>query len=249
MKKTLVAVMLAAAFLTTSCISIIEELILNKDGSGTFTYTIDLGGLMEMGIFDQMRAMNEESENAEVQEAIEVDTVVSMYATQEASGTLGNFEDPDFWKKVTLKTVLSESKKIGTIAFELKFEDTKEIDYFMKNLAKVLETDETAGAIAKLGIIGSASGSPYSFSKKSVERQKQPVSQELTDAMNEEGAEMYKMMMTGGEYITIYNLPKKAKKVSNKNATLSDDKQKVTLKVDLLEYLEGKADLSNEVKY
>jgi hypothetical protein len=251
MKKTLILVVAVLSITMTGCISIIETLTLNKDGSGTFAYTVDLDGMMEMGFFDQMRAMGNEEIG---KEKIEIDTLVNIYESQKIAGTLAKLDDADFWKKVNLTTILSESRKKGKIEFKLDFDDVKEIDYFMKNFATALEGDETAGMVAQLGLGGSSKGSPYSVSKKwfskVVKRAKQESGDgEISKAMEQEGAEMYKMMLQSAEYVTVYNLPKKAKKVSNDDAIISKDGKKVTLKRSLLDYLEGKADLSNEIKY
>ena len=251
MKKTLILVVAVLSIMTTGCISIIETLTLKKDGSGTFTYTIDLDGMMEMGFFDQMRSMGNEEIG---KEKIEIDTLVNIYESQKIAGTLEKLDDAGFWKKVNLTTILSENRKKGKIEFKLDFDDIKEVDYFIKNFGTALEGDETAGMITQLGLGGSNSESPYSLSKKwfskVIKRAKQEKSEsEISKAMEQEGGEMYKMMFQSAEYVTIYNLPKKAKKVSNDNAIISKDGKKVSLKTSLLDYMEGKADLSNEIKY
>lgn len=250
MKKSLLLVVIALTVMATGCISIIEELTLNKDGSGTFSYTIDMTALMELGVMDQARAMSEEMDD----EAIELDTVMSAYQTLQDNGKLQDMEKPDFWKKVRMVSKISESKKIGEISFILDFDEIGEVDHFLKNISKLLESDETAGMLGSLGIMGSSeSGSPFSLKKKifskSLSRAKQESNSEIADAMEEEGGEMMKMMLQGAEYITIVNVPGKAKKVTNDDAVISNDGKTVKLSVDLLDYLEGSADLSNEIKF
>jgi uncharacterized protein YceK len=250
MKKIKLLVVVAITILATGCISIVEELTLNKDGSGTFNYSIDLTALMELGVMDQVRAMSEELGT----DAIEVDTVMSAYATLEAKGSLAEMDKPEFWKKVRMVSKISESEKIGKISFILDFDKIEEVDYFMKNISKLLETDETAGMLGNLGLMGTSDdGSPYNFKKKlfgkSLIREKQKGNSELTEAMEAEGGEMMKMMLQGGEYITIVNLPSKAKKVTNSKASTSNNGKTVTVSVGLLDYLEGKADLSNDIKF
>jgi uncharacterized protein YceK len=250
MKKIKLLVIVVITIMATGCLSIIEELTLNKDGSGTFTYSIDMTALMEMGVMDQVRSMSEELGD----EAIEVDTVIGAYATFEEKGSLADMDKPEFWKKVRMVSKISESEKMGMISFILDFDEISEVDYFMKNLSKLLETDETAGMLGGMGLMGSAdAGSPYNFKKKlfskSLIRAKQEGVSEVSKMMEEEGGEMMKMMLQGGEYVTIVNLPGKAKKVSNDAATTSNDGKTVKVAVDLLEYLEGKADLENEIKF
>ncbi len=245
MKKTLLLVLVAISILATGCISIIEELSLNKDGSGTFSYTIDMAALMELGVLNQARAMSEEGGE---QEAIEVDTVINAYASLDEKGQLTDMEKPDFWKKVKIVSKISESEKIGTISFILDFKQISDIDYFLNNIGKLFENDEMTGMLGSMNLLGNT-GSPYSLKGRSLSRAKQQANGEITEAMKEEGGEMMKMMLTGAKYITIYNLPGKASKVSNTTAEISNEGKTVKLEVDLLEYLEGKADLATAIKY
>ncbi|MFT6936354.1 MAG: hypothetical protein ACJA1N_000650 [Saprospiraceae bacterium] len=250
MKKLKLLVIVAITIMATSCISIIEELTLNKDGSGTFSYTIDITALMELGVMDQARSMTEEIGD----DKIEVDTVMNAYLTMEANGQLEDMEKPEFWKKVRLISKISEKEKVGNISFILDFDKIEEVDFFLKNLSKLLETDETAEMLGSMGLIGnSGAGSPFTFKKKlfskSLTRAKQESSSELSKVMEEEGGEMMKMMLQGAEYTTVVNLPGKTKKVSNAKSITSNDDKTVTLSVDLLDYLEGKADLSNNIKF
>lgn len=253
MKKTLLLVVVAITLIATSCISIIEELTLNKDGSGTYSYTIDMSGLLESGMLDQARA--EMSEEDVSEEVLELDTTINAYSMLQESGKLEEFDQPNFWKKVQMVTKMSESEKVGTISFVLDFDKLKEVDYFMKNMSKLLETDETAGMMASMGLTGSTeTGSPYSLKKglfsRVLKRAKQEGgNKELTKDMEEGGDEMMQMMLMGAEYTTIYNLPGKVKKVSNDQAMISEDGKTVTIKGDLLEQMEGKVDLSTSIKF
>lgn len=252
MKKTLLLVVVAISIMATGCISIIEELTLNKDGSGVFSYTIDMGALMEMGVMDQARAMSDEDLG---DEAMEIDTIIDAYAMLKETEQLEEMDQPKFWKKVKMVTKFSESEKVGKISFVLDFDEIDEVDYFMKNMSKLLESDETAGMLSSMGLTGSTdAGSPFSLKKslckRVLSRELQEANSTLTDAMEEEeGGEMMKMMLGGAEYITIYNLPGKVKKVSNDNATISDNGKTVTVKANLLEQMEGKADLSTTIEY
>ncbi len=66
---------------------------------------------------------------------------------------------------------------------------------------------------------------------------------------DESQKEMAKSMLEGMKYTIIFNLPSKAKNVSNKEAKLSDDKKTVTLACSLLDVMDKKAKLGNEVTY
>lgn len=249
MKKTLLLVVVTISILATSCISIIEELTLNKDGSGTYAYTIDMTALMEMGALAQARQMSDDMP----EDALELDTSVVAYDMLKGQGTLDDMDKPEFWKKVKMVSNISESKKVGEISFVLEFDDMSDVDYFTKNMSKLLESDETAGMITSLGIGGSMTSSPLSLKKSwfsnTLTRKKQESNSEMADMMEEEGGEMVKMMLSGAEYITIYNLPGKVKDVSNDDAKISNDGKTVTIKAELLDQMEGEADLSTSIKF
>lgn len=242
-------VVVTISVLATSCISIIEELTLNKDGSGTYTYTIDMTALMESGALEQARQMSEEMPENE----LEIDTAVGAYDMMESQGTLEDMDKPEFWKKVKMVSKISESKKIGEISFILDFEDMSEVDYFSANMSKLLENDETAGMLSSMGLAGSTGANPLSYKKSwfsnTITRNKQEGSSDMANMLDEEGGEMVKMMLSGAEYTTIYNLPGKVKSVSNDDAKISKDGKTVTIKADLLDQMEGEADLSTSIKF
>lgn len=249
MKKTLMMVVVTISILATSCISIIEELTLNKDGSGTYAYTIDLTALMESGALSQARQMSEDMP----EDALEVDTVMGAYDMLKEQGSLDDMDKPEFWKKVKLVSKVSESEKVGEISFILDFEDMSEVDYFTKNMSKLLESDETAGMLSSMGLAGSTTSNPFTYKKgwfsRTISRKKQNSDSEIADMLEEEGGDMVKMMLADAEYITIYNLPGKVKKVSNDDAKISNDGKTVTIKADLLDQMEGEADLATSIKF
>ena len=249
MKKTLMMVVVTISILATSCISIIEQLTLNTDGSRTYTYMIDMTALMGSGALGQARQMSDEMP----EDALEVDTIIAAYDMLKEQGSLDDMDKPEFWKKVKLVSKISESEQIGEISFILDFEDINEVDYFTKNMGKLLESDETAGMLSSMGLTGSMTSNPFAYKKgwfsHTVTRKKQDSESEISEMLEEEGGDMVKMMLAGAEYITIYNLPGKVKKVSNDDAKISNDGKTVTIKADLLDQMEGKADLGTSIKF
>jgi hypothetical protein len=66
---------------------------------------------------------------------------------------------------------------------------------------------------------------------------------------DEQQKEMAKSLLKDMKYTIIYHLPKKVSGVTNKGAKLSDDKKTVTLECNLLDIMDKKLSLGNEVKY
>ncbi len=69
------------------------------------------------------------------------------------------------------------------------------------------------------------------------------------DMEDESQKEMARSMLTDMKYRIIYHLPKKVSGMTNKEAKLSNDKKTVTLECSLLDIMDKKVSLSNEVKY
>ena len=250
MRKTLAVVIVAVIVLATSCVSIIEELTLNSDGSGTYTYKIDMSALIESGVMVQARQMSEDVP----EDALEVDTVMGAYDMLKENGMLADMDEPDFWKKVRLVSIISESRGIGEISFILDFDDISEVGYFSQNLGKLLESDETAGMLSSMGLTNSGMVTPIAYKKglfgSSLTRKSEDSEvNEMAEMLEEDGGEMVKMMLSGAEYITIYNLPGEVKKVSHDDAKVSNGGKTVTISADLLDQMEGKADLSTTIKF
>lgn len=66
---------------------------------------------------------------------------------------------------------------------------------------------------------------------------------------DEEQNEMMSPFLAEMKYRIIYHLPAAVKKMTNKDATLSNDKKTVTLEVSLEDVKEKRKALSNEIKY
>ena len=66
---------------------------------------------------------------------------------------------------------------------------------------------------------------------------------------DESQKEMAKSMLDGMKYTIIFNLPGKVQKSMNKEAKISSNKKTVTLACNLLDVMDKKVSLGNEVKY
>ena len=69
------------------------------------------------------------------------------------------------------------------------------------------------------------------------------------DMEDESQKEMAKSMLKDMKYNIIYHFPKKVSRMTNKEAKLSDDKKTVRLECSLLDIMDKKVSLSNEIKY
>ena len=259
MKKILFTLFIAASMTFTSCINILEEMFLNKDGSGKYAMTIDMSALMESSTRDMLKGFAQE-EGAELPEEdgppMEMDTMILFKDLP--TEMRGELSRPDFYDKVSMKMVASESKEVMKMTFALDFDDADDIDYFLKNMDKIMASmgeDEDnpldamgGGGSGMMGGMLPSTGKDYrlfDIGKKVLTRYKAPAPAE--DMEEDENMAMMKMFMAGAEYTTVYHFPGKVKSATNANAQI--DGKTVTIKGDLLEMMEGKADMSTEVKF
>lgn len=260
MKKLIFTLFIASTFTFTGCINILEEMFLNKDGSGKYAITIDMSALMEESTRQMLKSFAQE-EGAEIpeddnEEPTEVDSLFRM--SELPSEARGNLSRPEFYDKVSMKIEASESKEVMKIGFILDFDNADDIDYFLKNMDKLMASAETEeNPLGEMGGAGGgmfggmmpAAGQDYrvfDIGKKLLTRHKAPAPTEKT-AEEDEGMAMMKMFMAGAEYNTVYHFPGKVKSATNPNAKV--DGKTVTITGSLLDMMEGKADMSTEVKF
>jgi hypothetical protein len=89
----------------------------------------------------------------------------------------------------------------------------------------------------------------YAWSKGKLTRKNSGAGMGDMAMEDEQQKEMAKSMLKDMKYKIIYHLPKKVSGMTNKQATLSSDKKTVTLECSLLDIMDKKLSLGNEVKY
>lgn len=175
--KNILLIALAFASMTTftGCIDIVEEMFLNKDGSGKYTMRMDMSGVMSMikmmgEMEDIMPDEDEEGEeNTEEGEAEEEDGFdammeegadTTMYLKDASPDLLKQFEDnPGFADKVNMRMNVDPDEGVFLMDFNLDFANMDDIDYFFKNFDKIMGMmddgeDEESSELDMLGMGG-----------------------------------------------------------------------------------------------
>lgn len=259
MKKLIFTLCIASSFLFTGCINVLEELFLNKDGSGQYVLSIDMSAMMNAQMRDMLKGMGEEQgiETPEETEPIEQDTLIKF--SDVPAEQRGEISRPDFYDKVSMKMKASESKEEMIMSFILDFDKAEDINYFLQNMDKFFASTDEGGdnPLGALGGGGSdnpmsglipASGTDskvFNITKKMLTRFKAPKPAE--DLSQDENFAMLQMMLATAEYKTVYHFPGAVKSVSNSNATISG--KDVTLTSSLVDVMTGEGNLDMEVKF
>jgi hypothetical protein len=89
----------------------------------------------------------------------------------------------------------------------------------------------------------------YSWEKGKLTRQDLPLNMNDMKTDDEQQKEMMKTFLAEMKYRIVFHLPNNVKDVSNKAATISDDKKTVTVEANLLEITEDKVKLGTQITY
>ncbi|MEZ4826200.1 MAG: hypothetical protein R3C61_07880 [Bacteroidia bacterium] len=219
MKKIAILSTLFLAFACTSCLNIVEEIFLKKDGSGSYSISVDMNEMMNM--MQGLMSQEQMEEN---------DMFSSMDSTIQE--TLAQLRQVEGLSNVGHK---AEGYKF-TISYDFTSVD-------------VLNRATQSGSVTPGMDLSSSSGDNFKYTKGLFERVNPPLGDLMEDEEFASNFEMAKMFMSGASYKTIYHLPGKVSKMDNEAARLSGDKKTVTLDVQLVDILEGKSFLGNKVKF
>lgn len=127
----------------------------------------------------------------------------------------------------------------------VKIDTSKEFVYIVTmNYANV---DALNTALAKDKAVGEQK--MYSWEKGKITRQDIPLNMNDMKSDDDQQKEMMKSFLSDMKYKIIFHLPGNVKEISNKVATLSDDKKTVTLEANLLDVTDDKVKLGTQVTY
>ncbi len=252
--KKLTYLLVAFCFLTaTSCIDIVEEMFLKKNGTGKYVVTMDMSALMEAGTKEMLEGMMDEAQeegDVKVDMPAEMDTII--YFTDAPDSLKRKLSHPEILKKVYVRTIMSESKEKMIIKFAIDFDDMKEIDYFLEDLDKLQGDNAMTGGLAGAGgasgggggglLPGGSAKGMFKLAKRKFTRL---AGDQSNPMMSEEELQMAKMFFADASYKTIYHFPGKIKKTTMKNATV--DGKTLTMITPLIDILEGKAAMEGDV--
>ena len=248
MKKFIYFSLITCLLTLTSCINIIEELFINKDGSGKYQITIDMSEVMAGGgLRDMMKQFGgEDAENPDNPFSgdgpVEVDTVMYMKDAPDSIRTA--FGNDALLEKITIHQLISESKEQMKTEFLINFEQISEVQEFLNKLETLQGNDSPMPGGGGLLPSGNGKLKLFDLAKKRLTRFPSPKPEQ---EMGDEEMGMMKMMLADATYKTIYYLPGKVKSTTMENAVIEGNK--VTLEVPAIQAIEGKAKLEGQIKF
>ncbi len=269
MKKLSLIVLCICAMSLSSCIDLIEEIRLKKDGSGIYTINLDMSEFMRMmggldGLSDYIDKEQDSKKSDDKEEpeqemspitppiplgdnpfAQDTDTLISLAIVAEEKEEIASI-DKDILQKsfVRMKTVKEDN--IFKMGIEFHFDDIKEIDRFYESLESVAANSERAAmATTPMKFAGN---NLFNLKGKTLEYQAGKQDWGLDKIDNDgEIAPMAMMILASATYKRIYEFPGKVKKCDNPLGLVAGNK--VIMEMPLKKLMEGKTNMSAKIKF
>ncbi|MCB0556537.1 MAG: hypothetical protein KDD02_23535 [Phaeodactylibacter sp.] len=236
MRRIIFFLLAGSLLFLTSCIETLEEVYLNKNGSGKYSITFDMSEFMSNPM---MKGMLEEAAKGEGMDSglnlENMDTIIHL-GNEPGAG--------EAMKKALLHLTMNEAQGKFVLNMSLPFDNVGQIDQFFKEL-----NEQGAGSGASSMAGGTSMFMPgglFEFSKKKLTRKKAEQAGQNELLAGEEG-EFVKMFFASGTHKTVYYLPGTVKKTSIDGAVV--DGKTVTVERPLLDMMEGKVGLEGEIRF
>ena len=254
MKKILFTFLSATVLLFTSCLETVQEITIKEDGSGTVSSTSDMGALLgmakQMGGGAEMEKKKKKKMDTTIAMANMIDSIENISATEK-----GLMKDGS----MSLKMNLAEEQFSTKISFPFsKYEDIVELNKLTNKVIGSAMKDQMAkapmGEMQGMGDMPDPSSFDDYFDMKFTnDKIERTINKEKYAKVDgDEYLQGIKQASAMGIPVTstlIINLPRPAEKVEGKNATLSEDKMKLTVKVDIDDFFDHPEKMEFKVKF
>ena len=253
MKKLVASFFVCSTLLLAGCFETTQEINLNEDGSGTLSNTNDMSALA--GLAKQMGEKEAEKMSNEV-----IDTTMALSSQLDSIKGLTS-EEKELMKKGTMHVNMNLKDDKFIITMNFPFASPAEIKIYNQVTGKVLAQamkeqmgNDVTGSIGGIEDVPVPSSFDDYFSLdfsngllvKMLDKEKYSgVANDVYLKNMKESASMGIPMSA----TYIINLPRAATKVEGKNAKLSDDKNKVTIKADIDDFFDDPATMEFRIEY
>jgi hypothetical protein len=246
-----------ACFLFTSCIEVNEEIVINKNGSGSLSVNTDMGQMLEM-----LQSFMGADELAKGEFSQPRDTTILMKTVLDTATNM-SAENKALLREGSMHLVMNMQQKKFSMNMNFPFKHIQDLPKIyenmgsgaegMGNLFKGMEPANDNAAMPAPKMKQPASFYDIEASKGTVVRRlnKAKYALALDDSMMKQIKQMGEMGSAFGEMKmnTTLKLPKRVKKLTGSKAELSSDKKTVILKASFLQMLEHPEDFEFTVKY
>ena len=222
----------------TSCVTIVEEIFLNRDGSGRFVLSLDLSSIIVMRdiLISETKIGKADSSKLSAEK---YDSIV--YLNNIADSVKRMFKRPDLIQRAHVRVRLDEPKGIMYMTVEFPFKDIEEINEFRQDINRYTQRQRTVTQndnAALLGYLPSLTGS-----KKSIERSTAFTTSDKDDRY----AILSKAMLATARVKTIYHLPRKVKSTTIPEAIISG--RDCEIELTYRDFISGRKSLDGKIHF
>jgi hypothetical protein len=257
MKKITLLLALVTTMLT-GCLDSFEEFTISADGSGTYTSSLDMSGMMEM--LEMMAAMdNSGSDELKKISEQDVDSLIMMSSIVDTATDL-SAEQKRLFRDATMNINISQKKKLFKMGMVYPFrslEDVKKIiDYNEAGNGVGLygnKSDDKNPLAAMQGQAGLPTGSGYFITTIKNGLIERKVDEKKVEALKTEKGKndfaQAEEMMENMTFTSVVNLPAPVKKLTGTKAILSADKKTVRIRYTMADLMKDPAALGFKIEY
>ncbi len=252
MKKIFFALTINCSLLLAGCFETTEEITINKNGSGTFSNTTDLGNLLSL-----LKQMGGDK----AEKIKNIDTTLALAGIADSIEGL-TASQKEIVNQASMKLMINMEDEKFLIKLDLPFKKISDIQTLQELLPKISEAaiKKMPGANqSPLGMGGGDSSQLKTFDDFfDVKITKKVISKTLNKEKYEAGKNgeymksLQQMSGMGGSPIKLnyaINLPRRAKKVEGKAVKLSSDKKTVTVSLTSDDFFNDPSKFEYRIKY
>ncbi|MEZ4985480.1 MAG: hypothetical protein R2795_10660 [Saprospiraceae bacterium] len=245
MKKLTWILVIALAFVTTSCFDMLEDVRVNQDGSGVYSLTFDMSSMMSDAFMGEM--MKSSLKEQMGRETLEMDSLLSFDALLEGSEVSLTQAEQRLLEKAEMRMQMSESKSLAKIVTSFPFASMDELNDFQETFEKINASGDPTGMGGMFGG-GITSSTRFAMNGRTLSRTVDPGNAtDMLESIDEETMDMMKMFMEDATFVATYYLPGKVSSSSIANSVV--DGKTVTVSYKFLDILEKMPNTGGEIKF
>lgn len=228
----------------TSCFDMLEEVYLEKNGSGKYMVTMDMSGIMTDPFMKEALGEAMKSEGDKIgMNFMEMDS--SFNFAQSADAINLKAAEKKLLEQVVIDMKSSEKEKVMKMVMTVNFSSFDQLEEIGKIMKEVGENQgDGAGQMFGGGQFSDFSNLFTMKKKKLLSRLPTPPMEGLID---EETKGMMSMLLAGSSYKTIYHLPGKVKKSTIPNAEIEG--KTVTVEHPMMDIIDQKVKVDGDIKF
>lgn len=213
-------------------------MVLNKDGSGKYALTIEMGKMMKDPL---MKGMIEAGNNDEMKD---MDSIIYFKDLPDSIIK----DNPDLWSGATMRIYNNVQEESFFVKIDFHFKRVGEIAYLAANINKIIDAKKANPVSGDQPSKGGPSGLLdeglcYVLKGRKLHRKTETKTAETP----EEDMQMLKSVMGGAEYRLSLEMPGRIKQVSIPNARI--DGRKIMVTTPFLDIMQKKATMDGSITY